>query len=262
MTPAGAKRDRRALLRFLGATVLVALLYVGLQEAALAILGRVVDSGSAPTWMLTGDSQKNAARHVAEVSAAREASLTTQHRMAAFELGYHLGYSAEALGAVAGWNASVQTRMKPVLLPHEQRSKDLATILGIREAAPLPIRNANEFLRLAHRIEADEGGVAQQIEAATTLRHKHLYLFGAHAGVVSAQLDSAGVRGEAATPSPTLQIARHASAAGVPRTLWGPLLEISGRGDSNNSAEKYRAAIVALIQALQDERTIDDESGK
>jgi hypothetical protein len=262
MTPAGAKRDRRALLRFIVATMLVALLYVGLQEAELAIFGRFLDSGSVPTWMLTGDAQQDEARRVAEASAAREASLTTQHRCAALELGYHLGYTAEAIGVVAGVDASLQAQMKPVLSPHEQRSKELAALLGISEAAPLAIRTANDLIRLAHRIEADENGVAQRIEAATTLRHRHLYLIGAHAGLVSAQLDTAAVRGGTYAAAPSLQIARHASAAGVSRKWWGPLVEFSTSGEEPNAvAEKYRSSIAALIQALENERTIDDGSG-
>lgn len=257
MTPAGTKRDRRALLRFLAATMMVALLYIALQEAEVAIFGRFLDSGSMPSWMLTGDGQSDEARRVAEASAAREATLTPQHRCAALELGYHLGYSAEAMGAVAGIDASLQEQVKPVLVPREQRSKELIALLGIDEAAPLPIRTANDFIRLAQRIEADENGVARRIEMATTLRHRHLYLLGAQIGLVSAQLDTAAVRGGEYAGAPTLEIARHASAAGLSRQWWGPLLTFSKNEKPNAAAEKYRASIVALIQALEDAHTIE-----
>lgn len=253
--------DIRGLPRFLAATVVVALLYIGLQEAWVAAGHSLVQRGWAPSWVLAGN-QENAAKRIATDSAAREAALTPMHRRAAFLLGFNVGYAAGGLGAAATWNESARAQMKKVLEPREQAAKQLATFLGTGDVTPLRAETPADNLRLPAAIDADENGLASRVETATTPRHKELYLLGAHVGVIAAEVDLAALQGNGIWPVPPLAIARHATLAGVPRDLWSPLQQVAEGGPPNQTADRYRAAVTALDQALDDPRTLGAAAGE
>ena len=247
--------EMRGFPRFLAAAVLVALMYVGLQEAWLAIFSAIFEQGATPDEVLTGPVQREAARISVE-SAAKEASLTVMHRRVAFQLGYQVGYGAGARGSTLTWSDAERAQLDKGLVPREQAASQLAEFLRIGDIQWLPVRNLGENLRLPNAIEADENAQAARIEAATTPRHKELYLLGAHTGVLSAQIDIAAVHGGRVWPVPPLAIARHAALAGVPRALWSPLLHVPVGQDPLQVSEAYRRSVIALETALGDANAI------
>jgi hypothetical protein len=234
----------------------VALLYVGLQEAWLLMAGVILRQDSTPEWVLAGPVQEEA-RKISEASASREASLTPKHRRAVFQLGYNVGYSAGARGTALMWSDAAKATLNELLVPREQSARDLSGFLGITDLRPLRVNTAAESLRLSDAIEADENGLAARVEAATTPRHRQLYLLGVHTGVVAAQVDIASLLGGQDWPVPPLHIARHATLAGVPRPLWNPLIQVRDGGEPKQVVEAYQRSVLALDEALGDPLTLD-----
>lgn len=249
---ADAARNRfRGLPRFLLAAVVVAALYVGLQETWLLLSNWLLERRSIPTVALTGPVAAEAER-VAQVSAAREATLPLSHRRAAFRLGFDVGYIAGSLGFASVGRGLDSRQARQVLQPRLEESQRLAAELGADEATPLPIGSVQQYLHLSEVIESDVTGLAGRVEAATTPRHKHLYLMGAHIGLLAAQIDSAAAQGNGVWPTPTLKFATHAAIAGAPRDIWEPLLTVSGGTDDAHVVSRYQAAVSKFENALDE----------
>jgi hypothetical protein len=245
-----SKPHARGLARFIAATFVVALLYIVLQGTWLVLAGALAQQSWAPAWVLAGDLEKEA-RQVAEQSAQRESALTPQHRQAAFELGYHLGYTAAALGAAtASTDEAGREELRQGLASRVEQARSLAAFLGAGEATPFPAGTMAEYLRLAATIEADETKLAARVESGATRRHRHLFLLGAHVGVTAAQVDIASLQTPQIWPAPPLSIAHHATLAGLARDAWNPLLQIDTGREPAKVAQAYRQSVAALSQAL------------
>lgn len=255
MRPDAARNRFRGLPRFLLAAVVVAGLYVGLQETWLLLSNWLVERRSIPTVALTGPIAAEAER-VAQISAGREATLPLSHRRAAFRLGFDIGYIGGSLGFASVGRGLDAEQARQTLQSRLKESQRLATELGAGEASPLPIGSVQQYLHLSDVIESDVTGLAGRVEAATTPRHKHLYLMGAHVGLLTAQIDSAAALRNGVWPTPNLKFARHAALAGASRSTWEPLLTVSGATDDAHVASRYYAAVATFENALDEPDTL------
>lgn len=192
----------------------------------------------------TDDNLAAEARDLAERS-RNAAALPAGHRLAAFRLGYEVGWASEYAGSFAMSEARTQVQAAQIADAHVALAREQARRIGIDGSlvAALPSRTLTDFVRLQERFEADENGVAARIEQRLTPIHRHLYLLGAHVGLESAKIESNG--GELAL-APAAQIRRHATLAGIAPALWQPLAA-DARGETPAQIlERYRAALNAL----------------
>jgi len=234
--------------RVLAYSVALALAFVGLQRLELALFS-AFGTPAALDLIGAGPARDEAslaveAKQVAARSSAAAATLPAGHRLAAFRLGYEVGYASERVGSFAMSAPPVRAQAAAIGAAHIAVAQAQAGALGVGgEVAALPTGNVKEFLALAERIEQDENGLATRLEQRLTPIHRHLYLLGAHVGTEAAKIESSGGKFALAPATP---IRRHATLAGIAPALWQPLAA-DARGETPAQVlARYRAAVNAL----------------
>ena len=229
--------------RFLLITLGITGLYLGLNWFWLSLtpwLDASFDGSRVAGW-------EREAADVRDASRDAESRLPPGSRLAAYRLGFHVGYCSNLLGSVVLSGAEAQSQMREILAPRIQAIENLGRELGVGEVSLLPVSNADEFARVPNRLEADELGLAARLEAMTSQRHRHLLLLGVHAGVAAALTDVTG--GEMQSPTRDY-IGRHATLAGVPPTAWEPVAREAPGATPQERLEAYRASLTALETAV------------
>jgi len=243
--PALSPRRREAL-RFLIATLAVTALYLAVQHLQLVAVGSLARSG----WF-SGNPQvelADEARAIAARSAPAEAKLTPEHALAAWRLGYLLGYLSEWLGAYGAQPEATMLGLRARMEDNLARAQGFADRLGIGPVAPMPVRTARDFAQIRERMEADEWGLAGRVEAVTSPRIRHLFMLGLQVGITAASLDDAP-EGPLPIP-PSGLIGKHATLAGLPADRWSALTRLEDRGDAKAAAAAYRAQAERLDAAI------------
>jgi hypothetical protein len=203
-------------------------------------LASLFDAQMASAW------QRDAAA-VADAARDADGRLPVATRVAAYRLGFHVGYCSNVLGSVALSPTEVQSRVREILAPRIETTKDLGNELGVGDVSFLPVSNAEEFGHVNDRLESDELGLAARVEKATSRRHRHLLLLGMHVGVAAALADISG--GELQHPL-RQHIGRHATLAGVPAAAWEPTARAAEGTTREQRAAAYQAALAALDAAV------------
>src|SRR6266851_6615929 len=244
-TPSPTKRWAETW-RVLAYTLAISVAFIGLRKLQLAEL--VVRPVS--RVMLDRNSAAGLASEAAQVEQASRVALQRlppTYRRAAFRLGYELGFASEYLGSFALSRVEARNQANALAERHLAVARALAHQLGVGEVGVLPVLTAADFAALNQRIEDDENGVAGRIERQLSLHHRHLYLLGMQLGTESARVE--GTKGEVASP-PELLVRRHATATGIPPTLWEPLASAAGRETPAQIVARYRAGLKALDESL------------
>ena len=86
--------------------------------------------------------------------------------MAAYRLGFHVGYCSNVLGSVALSPPEAQAKVREILAPRIQGMQDLGQALGVGEVSLLPVSNIDEFGRVNDSLDTDELGLAARVEKA------------------------------------------------------------------------------------------------
>jgi hypothetical protein len=224
--------------RFIGITVVLTVTYLLLMQANQRIFDTLEGTGvfDAERWA-------EEARTVAAESAEAERRLPSAHRLAAWRLGFDLGYASEWLGSVVALGPDAQARTRSSVADRLRQAETIAEALGIGSVQPLPMRTLEDFNRLPERIEADETGLAAALEKRLSPRHKHLFLFGMHVG--SELFSALATAGEAIGPY-RAKIGRHATLAGIPAELWQPVAEEPIGLEPAQASQRYRTAVEAV----------------
>jgi hypothetical protein len=194
------------------------------------------------------------AEQVAIRSRTPAALLPPGHRLAAFRIGYEIGYASELVGSFAMSDAPVRAQAATIGATHAASAQAEARRLGLGAVDVLPMASAKDFFTLADRLERDENGLAARVEQRLTPIHRHLYLLGAHVGSEAAKVESSG--GKFALAPATL-IRRHATLAGVAPHLWQPLAADARDETPAQILARYRAALGGLGADLA-QRDADD----
>lgn len=234
----------RERLRFVLATVTLTLLYLAIQQTILWGIAQLTRGG----WTHADPSTAHArqAAEILESSQAREAALSPQHPLVAYQLGMHYGYLSQWLGSY-GAHAEAQLRNPTKALESNlQALREMAQFLGIDTITPLPVKTAADFGLLTQRLESDAGGVAAQVERSTSPRLRHMFMLGAHTGTQIAALASPH---DIDPIPPVAFIGKHATLANVPEALWRPLARLPP-GDKVSRRNVYREAVLAVEQHL------------
>jgi len=235
----------REWVRFLAATVMLTLLYLGLQYVQMEVVHFAAVRGwlgGAPQSELADE-----ARQVAARSDPLEARLPPRHKLDAWGVGLRLGYASQWLGGYGSQPAETMRELRRPVEPTLAQARELAARLGVGPVDALPVRTAAEFGNLTARLEADEWGLAARIEAATSPRDRHLFQLGLHVGVMFASLE--GELDMLPVP-PSRQIGLHATLAGLPAESWMPLARLDTAGDRAYTRQSYRVAAQALEREL------------
>jgi hypothetical protein len=234
--------------RVLAYSVALALAFVGLQRLELALFS-AFGTPAALDLIGAGPARDEAslaveAKQVAARSSAVVAPLPPGHRLAAFRLGYEIGFASELVGSLAMSAPPVRAQAATIAAAHVAVAQAQASALGVvGDVAALQTSNVKEFLALGERIEGDENGLAARLEQRLTPIHRHLYLLGAHVGMEGARIESSDGKFALAPAAP---IRRHATLAGIAPALWQPLAA-DARGQTQAQVlERYRAALNAL----------------
>jgi hypothetical protein len=234
---------RRGVRRMLIATIALTLLYIALQELSVAVSSAIQSRGWLATTFQGGLEQE--ARRLAQQSAAREAQLAPEHRLAAWALGLRLGAAAHFLGTFVRADAARKQQARAAVAPRLRSAQELADFLGIGPVYPLESSTLAQASNLSARIEADEGGIGGRIAERTTPRHQHLYMLGMHVGTTLAAL-----QGNVGVVVPSAQIGRHATLAGLKREDWEPLARVPSGSTPAEAAARYAAAVSGLQQKI------------
>lgn len=237
--------------RVLAYSAAAALAFVALEKLEFSLF----DLAGADRLLALTRSQAADDRLAAEAGdlAARSrsgaAALPPGHRVAAFRLGYEVGWASEFAGSFAMSDPRAQAEARAIADAHVRLAREQAGALGIDAAAvlPLPSRTLTDFVRLQERFEADEGGLAARVAAALTPVHRHLFLLGATVGNDAAKVQGSGGKLSGAQVEP---IRRHATLAGVAPALWQPLAADLGKEPPTVVLERHRAALERLVAAL------------
>jgi len=239
ISPQVLSARRRAQWRFLIATLVIASLYLALEAMWQWGAGRLMYLG----W-LTVDPRDYAAQavEISTRSAAREATLAPVLVPAAFSLGVEYGYLADTI-------SQSELRGRP-LGEHLQALRGYANVLGLSGTEPRRQRRSD--LYVPDSLEEEAQDLAARIEQAVSPRARHLFLLGAHAG---AELSELEMMSDPPWPPPANMVAKHATLAGVPETLWRPLTQLWSfrgmfAGDTVSALADYRSAIDALGRSL------------
>lgn len=234
-------RERR---RFLLATVVITLLYLGIQEVWMRAASELAHRG----WTVNDPAQTYAteAMEIAQSSRQREMALDPDFPQKVFQLGFEYGYLSQFLGGYGPQPDEVMQQLSRPVEAHVRRFHALAEQLGVAPISRLPVHTAADFSELTRRIDDDPERVAMRIEQVGSRRLRHLFLFAAHTGTQAAALETAG---DVAPIPATLRIGRHATLAGIPEALWRPLIKTS-RGSRAEMHRNYRASVTHLENAL------------
>jgi len=233
----------RHILRFIFVVLVITALYAGPERLWISLAPLALsffDASSETAWQRESVS-------VAKASARTDERLPAQWRLSAYLLGFELGFCSNMMGSVAFEAPSKRVGVSQALASSIKAAEDLARELGVGPAALFPVATVDEFMRLKDRMEADELGLASRIEAASSRRHRHLFMLGMHVGAAASVAESTS--GNVHNPAHDY-IGRHATLAGVPAAAWKP---VAGVPDGTNPASRlmaYRAALAALEQTI------------
>ena len=174
------------------------------------------------------------------------AALPSGHRLAAFRLGYEIGWASEYarlvrhVGSAHTGAGGAGCRRARRVRAASRHAASASTAPGSppcpRERSPISLafRTASRPTRTTSRRASRQ---------RLTPIHRHLYLLGAHVGAESAKVESNG--GTFALPAAAL-IRRHATLAGIAPALWQPLAADANGESTAQVLERYRAALNAL----------------
>lgn len=233
--------------RVIAATAVLTMLYIILYNVSEHFLTRFAASGGRLP-ISHQSTLEDEAKSVAVASAAREAVLTPKHSAAAWQLGIRIGYVSQQLGFVKLSDTANLQQAQAALEPMLKEARFFANFLQLdAPVAPMESQTLKEFFNINERIESDESGLATRIEQRVTVRHRHLFLLGMHVGVEMCRLDRKGAE---QLPLSSIQIARHATVAGLPRGLWEPLSKAPEGGSLVEVKAAYRAAVAAASKYL------------
>lgn len=220
--------------RFLFITLGITGLYLGLNAFWLSLtpwLAAAFESDMAAAW-------EREAAEVRDASRDADNRAPSGSRVAAYRLGFHVGYSSNLLGSVMLSGAEAQSQMRDILAPRIAAIASLGRELGVGDVSLLPVSNVEEFGRLPDRLDADELQLATRLEAVTSRRHRHLLLLGLQVGAGAALVQ---VTGGQLHPRLWALAGRHATVAGVPKEAWEPVtLEPPGGSASERLAAYHR----------------------
>ncbi|MEO8836263.1 MAG: hypothetical protein ABI364_05955, partial [Caldimonas sp.] len=237
------------------AAIALAFIFLGrLEYAAFDALG--------PGDMLlraSADEDAALAREAETVAAASRGALAAMpgRRVAAFAIGYHLGYASSFMGSLAMSSPELQAKARFIGDRHLALARELGAPLGLGALALLPVDNPQQYATLTRRFEADENGVAERIGQRLSPLHRQLYLLGAQLGNEASTVET--TNGELTQP-PAGLIRRHATLSGIGPALWRPLA-FGPRGEQPAQAlARYRTALAALgvDLAASDSREVGD----
>jgi hypothetical protein len=234
---------RRAQVRFLLAALVVAVLYVEIQEFWTWVGGQLLYIG----WSYDNPANTYAGQAVklSDQSKERESVLTAMHPRAVFELGVLYGYANDTIAEGAEHPSA---RNLGSLVADIQK---LAKFLGI--GAVGAVSTSASSAPLEQLLEQDADGVAARVEQATSPRLRHLYMLGVQAGVELSRLEFPG---DLIWPPSGTLIGMHGTLAGLPEDLWRPLTRVwppkqfLGR-NRQTALANYQAAVQAVFVYLQ-----------
>lgn len=230
--------------RFVVLTLALAGTYLLLQQLWLG----AAELGAGWQARLGGASSARDAAGVAARSRDAEARLPAAWRAGAFRLGWQVGYVAELLGSQALSDAVLRGQGEARLAPLIAEAGTLAESMGVGPARWPSVSTADEFARLQSRFEDDESGLGQRIEQTLSLRHRHLYLAGVHAGINHAVVKISG--GSLFNGSSAALLVRHATLAGVPPERWVALTRAPEGDTPAIRLARFEAALAAFDAAL------------
>lgn len=238
-------------LRFLVVTLALTFAYLGLQSVWESLTDLTVRAGFLPG---SGEvTYADEAKRLATQSAGVEARLPATHRADAWRLGYLLGYGTEWIGSFALSAPERRQKARESGGPMLAQAKGIASRLGVEPVDVLSVRTLADFTNLTARLESDESGIAGRVANRVSPRAAHLVLLGMHTGVLMAQLESGSDENSLPIPQTTL-IAKHATLAGIDPVLWRTLQRLPNGGTRKQTIEGYRAAVMTLDRALDDEQ--------
>ena len=229
--------------RFLLVTFGITGLYLGLNALWMTLapsLYQLTDARVEAGWGREAD-------EVAQVSRQADNRLAAASRLDAYRLGFNVGYCSNLLGSVALSSPEVQARLKAVLEPRLAGVQDLARRLGVGDATLLKVTNVEEFGRVPDRLDADELGLANRLEAVTSRRHRHLLLLGMQVGAGAALTQVTG--GQVHNQLRPLA-GRHATLAGVPAGAWEPVTVAPAGATAEERLAAYEKALSDLDAAV------------
>ena len=231
-------------LRFVLITLALAGTYLLLQHFWLG----VAELGSRWQTRLDWSSTAKDAAEVAARSREAEARLPAERRSGAFRLGWQLGYVAELLGSQALSDVTLRQQGEARLAPLVAEAGVLAESMGVGPAKWPAVTTADEFARLQTRFEDDESGLGQRIESTLSLRHRHLYLAGVHAGINQAVVMASG--GSLFNGSSAALFVRHATLAWVPPATWMDLTHAPEGSTPALRVARFQAALMRFDAVL------------
>ena len=224
--------------RFLLATLAVALAYSAVEYLVVWGYLRLSYTG----WRADDAAEEYAqeATAVAASSRASEAALSPEHAPIIFQLGVRYGYTSQ-------WVAGVWATPRPQSVDRSlQEMKLFAQALGLGAIEPLAARSGYGFDDMTQRLENDVGGVAARLEDITSLRLRHLFMLGVHAGNQFAMLEASS---DVIVPAAAKWIGMHGTLAGVRQPMWRALARVNS-SNLSGARDDYRAAIAKLDQDL------------
>ena len=228
--------------RFVLVTLGITALYVGLQQTWLSLspLAELIESRSEGSWPQEAATVASAARDA-------DRRLPPEWRVAAFRLGYHVGYLTELFGFFAMAPEEARNKVRTLSAARIKAAEDLALVMGVGPAAALPVTTVGEFGRVEERIEQDELGLAARVEQKASVRHRHLLLLGMHLGVTAASAERTD--GEFFDPKRRF-IGHHATLASVPTATWEPVARAPEGATAEDRLASYLASLADLERAI------------
>jgi hypothetical protein len=230
--------SRRGALRFLGATLAVTALYIALDVIWFAATGPFVQRYHATREAARAPDADASAREMAEAARRSGVTATAAQLLAAWRLGHQLGLASQLDHAAAimrsDWAARAAEQVLGQAIPP-------AKALGLDAVVPLRGRTMEQASSLARRIEADELGLAAQMERMGGGPLRHLFL----AGMFSGKAAYTRLYTPLDDPADAPHIERHARLAGLPSELWQPVARPPGA-----TAEARREAFSRAVQQL------------
>lgn len=230
--------------RFVLLVLALAVTYLLLQQFWLG----AAELGTGWQARLGASSSARDAEGVAARSREAEARLPAEWRAGVFRLGWQVGYVAELRGSQALSDAALRQQVEARLAPLIAQAGTLAESMGVGPARWPSVATADEFARLQSRFEDDESGLGQRIERTLSLRHRHLYLAGVHAGINHVVVNASG--GSLFNGSSAALFVRHATLAGVPPESWLALTRAPEGSTPTLRLARFQAALATFDAAL------------